>query len=144
VLSFALVTGASAIARERDMLFRIKKSGALTVLIFETPNLLNGLDIESIETGLSAILDAGDRHILLDFKRVKHISSPALSMILRIHSKLAALPDGQLALCDLKPQLMEAIKITRLDRLMPLFPTRTEALAWAKTKFSVEKNKVDD
>jgi anti-anti-sigma factor len=126
------------------MLFRLKKSGALTVLIFETPHLLNGMDVEAIETALSALLDGGDQHILLDFKRVKHISSPALSMILRMHSRLGATPGGQLALCDLNPQLMEAIKITRLDRLIPLFARRTEALAWAKAKFSAEKTKVND
>jgi anti-anti-sigma factor len=133
-----------AAARERDMSFKTQKSGEFTVLTFQTPNLLNGLDIELIEKALRAKVDGGERRILLDFSRVKHLSSQAMSMILRVHTKLAALPGGQLALCAVNPQLMEAIKITRLDRLMPLFPTRAEALEWAKSKISPEKSQLED
>ena len=88
--------------------------------------------------------DGGARRILLDFTSVKYISSQALSVILRLHTKLAALPGAQLALCGFNAQLMEAVKITRLDRLMPLFPTRAEALDWAKAKFSAEKSGNED
>jgi anti-anti-sigma factor len=126
------------------MSFKTEKSGEFTVLIFQTPNLLNGLDIELIEKALWAKVDGGERRILLDFSRVKHLSSQAMSMILRVHTKLAALPGGQLALCGMSPQLTEAIKITRLDRLMPLFPTRAKALAWTKSKLSAEKSPVKD
>jgi anti-anti-sigma factor len=126
------------------MSFKTEKSGEFTVLIFQTPNLLNGLDIELIEKALWAKVDGGERRILLDFSRVKHLSSQAMSMILRVHTKLAAFPDGELALCGMSPQLMEAIKITRLDRLMPLFPTRAKALEWTKSKHGTEKSPVKD
>jgi anti-anti-sigma factor len=110
------------------MIFRTKKQDDFTVLIFETPNLLNGLDIETIEKAITAILDGGAIHLLLDFYRVKHASSQALSMILRVHMRLKQTPGGELILSDINPQLLEAIQILRLDRLISIFPTRREAL----------------
>lgn len=110
------------------MIFRTKEQDGFTVLVFQTPNLLNGMDIEAIEKALGSLLDGGARRILLDFNRVKHVSSPTLSMVLRVHTRVAALPGGEVILCGLNPQLMEAVKITRLNRLIAVFPSRREAL----------------
>ena len=97
-------------------------------MVFQTPNLLNGLDIEAVEKSISSMLDAGMRRFLLDFHRVKVASSQALGMTLRVHLRLAKVPDGMLILCGLNPQLIDAVKIMRLDRLIPVFPTRRDAL----------------
>jgi len=116
------------------MLFRTKQQDGFTVLVFQAPNLLNGMDIEVVEKSLGALLDGGVRRFLLDFHRVKHISSQALSMTLRVQLRLEKVPDGKLILCGLNPQVMEAVKIMRLERLIPVFPTRREALKSQKQR----------
>jgi anti-anti-sigma factor len=110
------------------MIFRTKQQDGFTVLVFQTPNLLNGLDIEAVEKSLETLLDGGAHRFLLDFHRVKFASSQALSMTLRVHLRLEKVPEGKLILCGLNPQLMDAVKIMRLDRLIPVFPTRRDAI----------------
>jgi anti-anti-sigma factor len=110
------------------MIFRTKEQEGFTVLIFEMPNLLNGLDIDTVENALGSLLDTGTTRFLLDFQRLKHISSQALSMLLRIHLRVQKLDGGELILCGVSPQLLDAIHIMRLDRLIPIFPTRRDAL----------------
>jgi anti-sigma B factor antagonist len=110
------------------MLFRTKQQEDFTVFILETPNLLNARDIEVIDEALATMLDGGTRRLMLDFGRVKHISSQALSMILRVHLLMEKHPGGEVILCGVSPQMLDAVKILRLDRLIPIFPTRRDAL----------------
>jgi anti-anti-sigma factor len=110
------------------MIFRTKQRDDLACFVFHTPNLLNGMDIEAVETALSTSIDGGARRLVLDFHRVQHVSSQALSMILRVHLRLKELAGGKLILCGLSPQMMDAVNIMRLDRLIPIVPTRRDAV----------------
>ncbi len=110
------------------MIFKAKQRDDLACFVFHTPNLLNGMDIESVEKALFASVDGGARRLVLDFHRVQHVSSQALSMILRIHLRLTELAGGKIILCGLNSQMMEAVNIMRLDRLIPVVPTRRDAV----------------
>ena len=114
------------------MLFKTERFGEWAVIVFQTPNLMNGMDIERIEQSLTSLIEHDVRRLLLDFRNVEYISSQALSLLLRLHTQLAALPGGKLAICRVKPKLLEALRITRLHRLLQIFQTRTEAVSALK------------
>lgn len=114
------------------MLFKTERFGQWAVIIFQTPNLMNGMDIERIEKSLTSLIDDDVRGLLLDFRKVEYISSQALSLLLRLHTKLAELPGGKLAMCRVNPKLLEALRITRLHRILQIFQTRTEAVSALK------------
>jgi anti-anti-sigma regulatory factor len=49
-------------------------------------------------------------------------------MVVGLHKKVAKVPGGRLVLCGVGPQLMQLLKITRLDRLLKVVKTQAEAV----------------
>jgi len=71
-------------------------------------------------------IEGGSRCLVLDLSAVEFIDSTGLSSILSILRRLA--PDGTLGLAGCTKQIVELIKLTRLDRVLRLFPNTEEAV----------------
>jgi hypothetical protein len=54
-----------------------------------------------------------------------------IGILLTLNKRLAAIPGGaaSLVLCGVGPRLLDLLKISKLDRLLAIKPTRKEALA---------------
>jgi hypothetical protein len=54
-----------------------------------------------------------------------------IGILLTLNKRLAAAPAGTagLTLCGVGPKLLDLLKISKLDRLLTIKPTRKEALA---------------
>jgi len=74
---------------------------------------------------VGATLDGGSGRIVLDLSAVELVDSTGLSAILSVLKRLP--PDGVLALAGCRKPVTELIKLTRLDRVLRLFPTVEEA-----------------
>jgi anti-sigma B factor antagonist len=77
------------------------------------------------KTRIGGRLDAGERFLVLDLSDVEFVDSTGLSAILSILKRVP--PDGGLALAGCQKQVVELVKLTRLDRILRLFPTAQEA-----------------
>jgi anti-anti-sigma factor len=111
--------------------YTVSQSGKHTVVEFLTPSLMNPLDLENIGNGLFKLVDEQKRdRLVLDFTKVKYLSSQAIGIILTLNKMLNASAAGgtNLVLCGVGPQLMQLLKITRLDRILTIKPTQTEAM----------------
>ena len=109
--------------------FTVQNIDKATVIEFKTASLLDPLDLQNIADNLYPIIDNQDkRHIILDFERVEYLSSQAIGIVLTVNKKLAALKHSRLILCGVGTRLMDLIKITRLDKVLTIKPTQTEAL----------------
>ena len=103
--------------------------GPTTAIDFQTESLMNGQELERIAKSLYRLIDEEHRaRLLLDFTKVRYLSSQAIGMLLALNKKLAQTPGASLALCGVGPQLMELLKITRLHRVFTIYPSQKEAL----------------
>jgi anti-anti-sigma factor len=112
--------------------YTVRQAGKHTLVEFQTPSLMNPQDLERIGAQLFAIVDEEKKsHLVLDFTKVKYLSSQAIGIILTLNKKLSGGSGGgdNLVLCGVGPQLMQLLKITRLDRILTLKPTQQEAVA---------------
>jgi anti-sigma B factor antagonist len=70
---------------------------------------------------------AGDGRLLLDLGNVRFLSSNALGILVSFQKKVDA-AGGRLRLCCLDPDLLELLRITKVDRIFEVFDSRQEAI----------------
>ena len=110
-----------------DTYYSVRNDGPKTVVEFRTESLMNPLDLERLNSSLMNLVDGEQRRqLILDFSPVKYLSSQAIGVILTLNKKLAG--SGALTLCGVGPQLLQLLKITRLDRILTIKPTQQDAL----------------
>ena len=111
--------------------YTVRQSGKATVVEFLTASLMNPIELEQIGGGLFKLVDE-DKHdrLVLDFTKVQYLSSQAIGIILTLNKKLTGTSAGgqNLVLCGIGPQLMQLLKVTRLDRILTIKPTQKDAI----------------
>jgi anti-sigma B factor antagonist len=111
--------------------YTVRQSGKATVVEFLTASLMNPLELEQIGGGLFKLVDDGKHdRLVLDFTKVQYLSSQAIGIILTLNKKLTGTSAGgqNLVLCGIGPQLMQLLKVTRLDRILTIKPTQKDAI----------------
>ena len=109
--------------------FTVHQQEPYTVIEFITPSLMDPVELERIAQELYRLIEAEDRRkIILDFEKVKYMSSQALGIIMAMRKKMAALKHTTLILCSVCPPLAQLLKMTGLDKLLTVKPTQREAL----------------
>lgn len=106
----------------------VRKQGNVNVVQFEDRKILEELTINAIGERLSELTESEPNpRILLDFRKVEHLSSAALGMLITLNKQLAE-RQGQLVLANIHPQIFEVFKITRLNKLFNIQDTTDNAL----------------
>jgi len=101
------------------------------IVEFTNNKILDEANIAEIGATLSLLIDDKDVEqpkLLLDFTSVDHLSSAALGMLINANNRIKQ-RNGQLRLSNIKTQIFEVFRITKLDRLFKIFDTRDEAMA---------------
>ena len=81
-----------------------------------------------LDEAIKEIVDAGSKSILVDGAGLEYISSAGLGVFM---SYLEDFQDNDidLKICNLSPKVFEVFKILGLDQLIPIYSTKSEALA---------------
>lgn len=107
----------------------VTESKDIRIVEFVDNKILDEGNIKEIGDALHALIDTKDRSkLLLDFGHVDHLSSAALGMLINVNSTIKQ-QSGQLRLTNIKPQIMEVFRITQLNKLFRILPSRADALA---------------
>lgn len=77
---------------------------------------------------IQAVLDRGERRILIDFSRTGYIDSSGLGALVSISKRVREL-EGELKLSGLNEDLRSLFELTKLDTLFPIADTTPQALA---------------
>jgi len=97
------------------------------VVEFADRKILEELSIVEIGEELSRVAEENTgKPIILSFRNVDHLSSAALGMLIRLREQVVK-SGGRLILTDIRPQIFEVFKITKLNRLFEIYDTQTEA-----------------
>jgi anti-anti-sigma factor len=112
-----------------ESFFTDRQDRGYTVVEFITDSLMNPMELEGIGQAIYKLVDEQKRHrLLIDFSKVRYLSSQAIGIILTLNKKLAQFPGSSFVLCGVGPQLLQLLKITRLDKLLTIRATQAEAL----------------
>jgi anti-sigma B factor antagonist len=99
----------------------VETSGKVTIVSFRDQRIVNEDVIQAIgEEFRDLAAQRGRRNIVLNFGRVKAISSAAISVLLFLKQRVEA-TQGQLRLCCIHPELMEVFHLHRPRKAPPLF-----------------------
>lgn len=107
----------------------VQKRETVEVVSFSDRKILEELSIREIEEELFALVSATPAiQLLLDFSNVEHLSSAALGMLINLQKEVGK-QKGQLKLADIRPQIYEVFKITRLTKMFDIHGSVDEAMA---------------
>ena len=106
----------------------VQNIGGVVVANFTDASILDAQAIEAIGLQLYELIDEqAQRKILLDFSRVRFLSSSLLGVLISLRKKAEAIK-GQVAICGLRKDLKKPFKITHLDKLFKFYDEEEEAL----------------
>ncbi|GMU24123.1 MAG: hypothetical protein AMXMBFR13_42000 [Phycisphaerae bacterium] len=107
---------------------KVRKQDDVCIVEFEDRKILEEHIINQIGERLSEIIDSeSEPKLLLDFRRVEHLSSAALGMLITLNKQLGD-RQGRMALANIHPQIFEVFKITRLNKLFNIQSSSEDAL----------------
>ncbi len=72
-------------------------------------------------------LEAGKKWIVLDFSEVDFVDSSGLGAVVSLMKRLGE--EGDIAVCNLSENIRGMFRLTRLDRIFPIYDTWEAALA---------------
>lgn len=102
--------------------------GGVCVVHFTDRRLTAEVELEAVGAGLNRLVDElGRRKLLLDFSTVEFKSSAMLGKLASLNGRLRE-KGGRLVLTGIRPDVMVAYKITRLDSLLTIADTEQTGL----------------
>lgn len=106
----------------------IANIGDVTVVRFVDRKILDEANIQEIGGELYGLAeDANINKLLLNFSNVEFLSSAALGKLITLDKKTKT-KGATLKLCDIKDEIMEVFRITRLDRVFDIHDDEADAL----------------
>ena len=75
---------------------------------------------------LEVLSDESVKHVVMDFHKTDYYGSTALGFFLKLWKRVRS-RDGYLAFCHVSPHEREILKLTRLDNVWTICPTRAVA-----------------
>jgi anti-sigma B factor antagonist len=92
------------------------------VLVIKADGGLNNQTAEKFVTDIETLVDAGLRKIIVDCSALEFISSYGLGVLLRLHKRMKR-HDGDVKIASAKSALLDVVRLTRLDRLLEIYPS---------------------
>ncbi len=97
-------------------------------LIVKAAGRIDGSNSQQFQDDLEAVIDDGDRAVVMDLEQLSYISSSGLRAMLLIARKLQR-QQARFALCSLSESIREVFEISGFDRIIAVHAARSEAVA---------------
>jgi anti-sigma B factor antagonist len=85
-----------------------------------------GTDCKRLELEVENIIAEKTALVIFDFKNLTHIDSSAIGSLVRSHGQLKK-AGGTMRLCGVKGMLEGALKMTKVDKLIQIYPDAATA-----------------
>lgn len=107
---------------------KVTNEQGVQMVEFTDRKILDELTITQIGEDLANLVRANDGiKLLLNFKNVEHLSSAALGMLITLDKQIKE-QQGTLKLSNIRAQILEVFKITRLNKLFDIQDTAEKAI----------------
>jgi anti-anti-sigma factor len=87
---------------------------------------------EPFDDQVAAHIRAGHRRFVFDMSRLTYIGSMGLRTLAALAGRVKA--DGAVCLCEPTPPVQSVLDVSKLGPLLPVYPTRAEAVAAARAR----------
>lgn len=102
--------------------------GDVVVATLVDEKILEESQIQALESSFVPLIEENRPiRLVVDFSQVRFLTSSVLGLLIRLSKKIYE-SEGVLRLCGIQPKIYEIFKITRLDKVFDIYPTRQEAL----------------
>jgi anti-sigma B factor antagonist len=103
--------------------------GGVSVVRFVDKKIVDSGTIEQLGDELVALVTVQkSNQVLLNFDGVEFLSSAALNKLIKLNSAIKAAA-GRLKICNLRSEILDVFKITKLDRVFDVRKSYEDALA---------------
>jgi anti-sigma B factor antagonist len=106
----------------------VTEVGDVTVVRFVDRKILDEANIQELGQELFQLVEDNKKNLLLNFANVEFLSSAALGKLIALDKKVKT-HTGTLKLSDIRPEIYEVFKITKLNKLFDIKETEADALA---------------
>ena len=108
---------------------KVNQIGDVTVVQFVDRKILDEANIQELGQELFELIEEqGKKNLLLNFLNVEFLSSAALGKLITLDKKVKT-HAGRLKLSNIRPEIYEVFKITKLNKLFDIKEDEAEALA---------------
>jgi len=92
----------------------------VTIVTFDEENILEDQQIRKLERALMPVIrDNQQKRLVLNFAKVKFMSSAFLGLLVKIHKRVVE-ADGRLQLYNLDPKIQKVFEITQLVKVFDI------------------------
>jgi len=112
------------------MAIEIQQEQQGTVRILALGGRLDTETAADVELALQDLLNAGERHFLIDMRGIGYVSSAGLRVLLALAKQLDG-GKGTLRLCSLSPSVRQVFDVAGFSKLFSIFSDRAAALGEA-------------
>ncbi len=101
---------------------RSESNGEILTVHLTEAKILDESVIQQISAALIELIGkTSEPNVVIDFSQVRFLSSSALGMLVKINKKCKEFKIN-LKLCSIHSDIMEVFKITRLDKVLSIYP----------------------
>jgi anti-sigma B factor antagonist len=107
----------------------VSKVGDVSVVKFQDRKILDEASIQELGLELFGLVEQDNRKsILLNFTGVEFLSSAALGKLITLDRKVKS-HKGRMKLSNIRPEILEVFKITKLDKVFDIRKDEAEAIS---------------
>lgn len=99
---------------------QIEKRGECSVIRLEDPTL-GASNYTEFKSEITQLANDGQNRLVLDFGAVEMVDSSGLGALISVMKTVGR--EGKVALVGVKPKVRNVFRMTRLDRLFPIYET---------------------
>jgi len=113
---------------ESGLKLRVEQEGDVTVIRILSPRIAEDVSRAFEDRIVGAVEALETPKVVLDFAAVRFISSSVLGKLIKLNGRVVHDRRGRLGLCCLDKPIAEVFKITGLEQLFSIHPSRDEAV----------------
>ncbi len=107
---------------------RSESTGEILTIYLTEAKILDEVVIQQVSTAILDLIGKTEQpNVLIDFSQVRFLSSSALGMLVKVNKKCKEFKIN-LKLCSIHRDIMEVFKITRLDKVLQIYPDAPAAM----------------
>jgi len=107
---------------------KVTRTNDICVVEFEDRKILEEISIAEIGEMLADVVSSEPSiKLVASFRNVEHLSSAALGMLINLRNQVRE-KGGSLKLSNIRPQIYEVFKITKLHKLFEIHDTAAQAM----------------
>ena len=112
---------------QQSSLIVVNKISDVGVVNFATSQVLDEMNVQQLGQELMDLVEKQYMvKMVINFEKIRFLSSAVLGKLISLNKRIAK-EKGRLAFCSINDDIIQVFKITRLDKLIPIYRTEDEA-----------------